>query len=66
LRTVKEMPDGGFDLLDIALFVPPAILLTLFGFACAVEGWRRLPAVTGLHAPVRHPKILCYLSAVLN
>jgi hypothetical protein len=35
------MPDGGTDLLDILLFTSLAILLTLFGFACAVEGWRR-------------------------
>ena len=36
VRTNNVAPDGGLDLLDIALFVPPSIL----GFVCANEGWR--------------------------
>jgi len=36
-----KMSDGGIALLDMLVFGPPAILLLIFAFACAVEGWRR-------------------------
>jgi hypothetical protein len=35
------MPDGDIDLIDILLFGMPAALLTVFGFVCLLEGWRR-------------------------
>jgi hypothetical protein len=37
------MLDGITDLLRILVFGPSIILLTLFGLACTLEGWRHGP-----------------------